>query len=58
MEDTPEHRIFGCDRWSAERKACYRVTGVLTPETLVPTMINDSIAWQAVKTYARSILAD
>lgn len=57
-EDNPEHRIFKCERWRAEREKCYRATGVLTPETLVPAMIGAPTAWQAVEELARCILVD
>lgn len=56
--DSPEHVVFQCPRWSQPRTTCYGATGTLTPENLVPTMLENEGNWSAVSRLAHLILAE
>lgn len=55
-EDTAEHTFFECLRWTDLREQTEMTTGTLTPENVVPKMLQNGAGWGAVATFVERVL--
>ena len=56
--DTPEHVVFRCERHEVERGRMMRALGrEVTPDTLVPAMLEAPEKWDAVAAFAEAAMA-
>uniref|UniRef100_A0A2S2NQQ6 Reverse transcriptase domain-containing protein n=1 Tax=Schizaphis graminum TaxID=13262 RepID=A0A2S2NQQ6_SCHGA len=56
-EDDVEHTFFRCDRWARGLTELETTVGEdVTPETIIPIMLNSRGKWEAVEGYVRKIL--
>ena len=53
--DRAEHAVFDCHGTMEDRDECGSITGPLTPETLVGTMLASPEKWEAISTLARRV---
>ncbi|KAI4470773.1 hypothetical protein MML48_1g05117 [Holotrichia oblita] len=57
-ENTAEHTVFECDKWcEARRIACVKIGYEITPETLIPLMLESAENWKAIQEMIRSIMS-
>lgn len=55
--DTVEHTLFQCDRWHQRRNAANTKLGqAITPDTMVPLVIETTEGWEVINNIIRSIL--
>ena len=56
--DDAEHTFFACNRWSDKRTDLERMTGCLTPDTIVSMMIRKKENWDACGDFVEKVLRE
>ena len=55
--DDAEHTLFVCARWGVAREAAGRVMGAqLTPDTMIPLMLQSEDIWMHIKSFVNSVM--
>lgn len=54
--DDVEHTVFHCPRWGLLRYRVEAVVGVITPDSLVPTMLRSRAQWASVTDFLREVM--
>lgn len=55
--DDAEHTFFDCERWASDRRALVEYSGrMLSPDAIVPKMLDCEETWNRVSRYATEVL--
>ena len=56
--DNAEHTFFACSRWADKRTELERMTGCLTPDTIVSMIIRKKENWDACTKFVEKVLRE
>ena len=57
LVDTAEHALFVCTKWGVAREALGQAVGAeLTPDTMVPLMLQSEQIWMFIKSFVTLVM--